>query len=114
MNWTTPLDSDTYGDSILNVGVGTLLTHARNYLDAIVVSASHLGSYRTDDRHLQWGLSYQYQEFYDQINEWELLDSIGYVNPLQRRGAHPERIQTIQKPASPMISSALFSRIPGR
>ena len=83
--WINELDntinSDTYGDSILNVGVGTLLSHARNYLDAIVVSASHLGSYRTERRHLQWGLSYQYQEFYDRISEWELLDSIGYSIP---------------------------------
>jgi len=83
--WINELDntinSDTYGDSILNVGVGSLLTHARNYLEAIVISASHIGSYRTDGRHLQWGLSYQYQEFYDKINEWELLDSIGYSIP---------------------------------
>ena len=61
------LGSDTYGDSILNVGIGTVLTHARNYLDAIVVSASHLGSYQTGDNRLQWGLSYQYQDFYDRI-----------------------------------------------
>lgn len=75
------IDSDTYGDSILNVGVGSLLTHARNYLEAYVFSFSHIGSYRTDGRHLQWGLSYQYQEFYDNINEWELLDSSGYSIP---------------------------------
>ena len=75
------IDSDTYGDSILNVGVGSLLTHARNYLDAYVISASHLGSYQTDNNHLQWGVSYQYQDFYDRINEWELLDSAGYVIP---------------------------------
>lgn len=83
--WINELDntinSENYGDSILNVGVGSLLTHARNYLEAIVVSASHMGSYRQDNRHLQWGLSYQYQKFYDQINEWELLDSSGYVIP---------------------------------
>ena len=75
------LGSDTYRDSILNVGIGTLLTHARNYLDAIVVSASHLGSYQTANNRLQWGLSYQYQDFFDRINEWELLDSSGYVLP---------------------------------
>jgi hypothetical protein len=75
------IDSDTYGDSILNIGVGTLLTHARNYLDAYVISASHLGSYRSDNNHLQWGLSYQYQDFYDDISEWEVTDSAGYVIP---------------------------------
>jgi len=75
------LGSDTYGDSILNVGIGTVLTHARNYLDAIVVSAAHLGSYQTENNRLQWGLSYQYQDFYDRINEWEMLDSSGYSLP---------------------------------
>ena len=75
------LGSDTYGDSILNVGIGTVLTHARNYLDAIVVSAAHLGSYQTANNRLQWGLSYQYQDFYDRINEWEMLDSSGYSLP---------------------------------
>jgi hypothetical protein len=75
------IDSDTYGDSILNVGVGSLLTHARNYLDAFVVSANHLGSYQQDNNQLQWGIFYQYQDFYDHINEWELLDSSGYVIP---------------------------------
>ncbi|MGW8317483.1 MAG: carboxypeptidase-like regulatory domain-containing protein, partial [Bacteroidales bacterium] len=71
------LGSETYGDSILNVGIGTLLSHARNYLDAVVVSASHLGDYQLEQHHLQWGLSYQYQDFQDRISEWELLDSAG-------------------------------------
>lgn len=75
------IDSETYRDSILNIGVGTLLTHARNYLDAYVISVSHLGAYRTGNNHVQWGLSYQYQDFYDRINEWELTDSAGYVIP---------------------------------
>ncbi len=74
-------DSETYGDSILNIGVGTLLTHARNYLDAYVFSTSHLGSYRMDNNHYQWGVSYQYQDFYDRISEWEVTDSAGYVIP---------------------------------
>jgi hypothetical protein len=75
------LNSDTYGDSILNVGVGSLLTHARNYLDAIVCSVNHLGSFQKEDNRLQWGLSYRYQAFYDHISEWDLLDSSGYVLP---------------------------------
>jgi len=75
------IDSETYGDSLLNIGVGTEQVHARNYLEAYVISASHLGAYRSGNRHIQWGLSYQYQEFYDRINEWEIIDSAGYVIP---------------------------------
>jgi hypothetical protein len=79
------VDSETYGDSILNIGVGTALTHARNYLDAIVISGSHLGSYRSSNNHLQWGINYQYQDFSDHISEWELIDSAGYVIPYDGR-----------------------------
>jgi len=83
--WINELDntinSETYGDSILNIGVGTALNHARNYLDAIVISGSHLGSYRTGNMHLQWGFNYQYQDFSDRISEWEVIDSAGYVIP---------------------------------
>jgi len=75
------IDSDTYGDSILNVGVGTMLTHARNYLDAIVISVNHLGTYQQDNNQLKWGVSYQYQDFIDHMNEWEVVDSAGYVIP---------------------------------
>ncbi len=75
------IDSETYGDSLLNIGVGTEQVHARNYLEAYVISASHLGAYRSGNRHIQWGLSYQYQEFYDRISEWEIIDSAGYVIP---------------------------------
>ncbi len=83
--WINELDntigSDTYGDSLLNIGVGTEQVHARNYLEAYVISVSHLGAYRNGNRHIQWGLSYQFQEFYDQISEWEIIDSAGYVIP---------------------------------
>jgi len=75
------IDSESYGDSLLNIGVGTEQVHARNYLEANVISASHLGAYRSGNRHIQWGLSYKYQEFYDRISEWEIIDSAGYVIP---------------------------------
>ncbi len=73
--------SETYGDSILNIGIGTLLSHARNYLDAYVLSGSHLGTWNAGSHHLKWGVKYQYQDFYDRINEWELIDSAGYSLP---------------------------------
>jgi len=75
------IDSETYGDSLLNIGVGTEQVHARNYLEAFVISASHLGEYRSDNRHIQWGLSYQFQEFYDQLSQWRIIDSAGYIVP---------------------------------
>ncbi|MBN1132619.1 MAG: carboxypeptidase-like regulatory domain-containing protein [Bacteroidales bacterium] len=86
--WINELDntigSKTYGDSILNVGVGTLLSHARNYLDAIVLSGNIIGTYRTPNNTLKWGAKYQYQIFADRIREWEMIDSSGYSIPLTK------------------------------
>lgn len=73
--------SETYGDSVLNIGIGTLLNHARNYLDAYVLSLSHIGTMQNGNHFFKWGVKYQYQDFYDRINEWEMVDSSGYSVP---------------------------------
>ncbi|MCA1746428.1 MAG: TonB-dependent receptor, partial [Bacteroidales bacterium] len=75
------IGSETYGDSILNIGIGELHNHARNYLDAYVLAGSHIGTFKSEGHLLKWGIKYQYQDFYDRINEWELTDSSGYILP---------------------------------
>ncbi len=80
------LGSETYGDSILNIGIGTLHKHARNYLNAYVLAGSHIGTLKSDGHLLKWGIKYQYQDFYDRINEWELVDSSDYVLPYNGEG----------------------------
>jgi hypothetical protein len=74
-------ESETFGDSILNIGIGTYLQHARNYLDAYVYSISHKGSYYTDNKNLKWGFKYQIEEIHDKITEWDMIDSVGYSVP---------------------------------
>jgi hypothetical protein len=73
--------SETFGDSILNIGVGTYLEHARNYLDGYVYSLSHKGSYYNDNNNLKWGLKFQIEEIHDRIVEWDMIDSVGYSLP---------------------------------
>ncbi|HJX70787.1 MAG TPA: carboxypeptidase-like regulatory domain-containing protein [Bacteroidales bacterium] len=73
--------SETFGDSVLNIGVGTYLQHARNYLQAKVYSLEHKGSYYSAGSNLKWGLKYQYETIDDKIREWEMLDSAGYSIP---------------------------------
>jgi len=75
------LGSETFGDSILNIGIGTFLNHARNNLDALVYSASHIGSWLTEDNQLRWGVKYQYEWISDNLSEWEMIDSAGYSVP---------------------------------
>ena len=75
------LDSETYGDSILNIGIGGQLSHARNNLQAFVYSASHLGILVSDRSTLKWGAKWQQERIRDRISEWEMIDSVGYSVP---------------------------------
>lgn len=75
------LGSDNLGDSLANIGVGSFLNHARNYLDANVFSIYHKGLHRTENHFLQWGAQAQIERFEDRMNEWEMLDSAGYSLP---------------------------------
>jgi hypothetical protein len=62
-------------------GVGSFMDHARNYLDAGVISAEHKGSYLWRKSIINWGLKYQHENVDDQLSEWELIDSAGYSMP---------------------------------
>ncbi len=75
------LGSETYGDSILNIGVGGQLNHARNDLNAYVYSAAHLGTLVSDRSTLKWGAKWQQERIKDRISEWEMIDSVGYSVP---------------------------------
>ncbi len=75
------MSSEEYGDSILNLGVGTFLNHARNYLDASVLSVSHKGAYNSENHLLNWGVKIQHESIDNQINEWIYRDSTGYSLP---------------------------------
>jgi hypothetical protein len=83
--WINLLDnttgSETANDSILNIGVGTNLQHARNYLSAYVYNISHKGSFYTQQYNLKWGISWQRERIFDRIREWEMIDSAGYSVP---------------------------------
>ncbi|MBN2761752.1 MAG: carboxypeptidase-like regulatory domain-containing protein, partial [Bacteroidales bacterium] len=83
--WINQLDntigSETAGDSILNIGIGTNLQHARNYLDAYVYNIGHKGSFYHGNNNLKWGLSWQRERIFDRIREWDMIDSAGYSIP---------------------------------
>jgi hypothetical protein len=73
--------SEEFGDSVLNLGVGAFLNHARNNLDAMVYSFSHRGAYNSDNHLINWGVKFQHEEIKDEINEWIFRDSTGYSIP---------------------------------
>ena len=73
--------SETYGDSIMNIGIGTFLNHARNYLTANVYSVSFKGAFYSGNHKLRWGAKYNYETIDDQMSQWKMLDSAGYSLP---------------------------------
>jgi len=75
------LGSENLGDSVLNIGVGTFLNHARNYLDATVYSFEHKGAYNSANHLINWGIKAQSEKIDDRMNEWVLRDSTGYAIP---------------------------------
>lgn len=68
-------------DSLINIGVGTLLEHARDYLSTTIYSLEHKGTLVTELGLTKWGIKAQQEIIDDEINEWQLLDSSGYSLP---------------------------------
>ncbi len=75
------LGSDNLGDSLMNIGVGTFLNHARNNLDANIYNFYHKGRLKTDKQLFEWGAKWQYEAISNQISEWQMMDSAGYSLP---------------------------------
>jgi len=75
------LGSDNLGDSVANIGVGSYLDHARNYLNGYVFNAEHKASWKTNNHFIDWGVSYKMEFFDYSINEWQMNDSAGYSLP---------------------------------
>ena len=75
------MSSEEFGDSILNLGTGSFINHARNYLNSTVYNFSHRGAYNSENHLINWGIKFQHEAFENKINEWIFRDSTGYSIP---------------------------------
>lgn len=73
--------NEQFGNVITSQGIGTYIEHARNDFYSQVFNIDHKGAYKHNIYTLKWGLRYQYQNFDDKINEWNMMDSAGYSLP---------------------------------
>ena len=64
-----------------NLGVGTYMEHARNYLTADVISFKLIGSHKTRQHDIEAGLTYKTEHIKEQSREYEMRDSSGYSVP---------------------------------
>lgn len=63
------------------LGTGVFHQHARNNLEAGVITIAHNGAWKQNGNTLRWGLSGQAELIRDRISEWEWRDSAGYSLP---------------------------------
>jgi len=78
----TNFGSDEFNESSFDLGVGSEIRHARNYLRANVLSGQVRSewSIRGKRKHrLLWGLKYERQNIEDDLKEYVALDSADYI-----------------------------------
>jgi len=76
------LGSDEFNETDFQLDIGSQFQHARNYLTATVLSAQARGRWISSNaakHRLSFGFKYQYQIIDDDLKEYTLLDSAGYV-----------------------------------
>ena len=64
-----------------NLGVGSYMEHARNYLTADVVSLKLMANHKTRKHDWEAGLTYKTERVEEQAREYEMRDSSGYSIP---------------------------------
>ena len=64
-----------------NLGVGTYMEHARNYLTANVQSLKLMVEKKLEKHDIEGGLTLKWEHIKEQNREWEMRDSSGYSIP---------------------------------
>ncbi len=64
-----------------NLGVGTYMEHARNYLTADVISLKLMATHHTRHHDIEAGLTYKSEHIKETSKEYEMRDSSGYSIP---------------------------------
>lgn len=83
---STTAEADAENASSQILGSGLYHEHARNRLQAGVITLAHNGQWKYENNNLQWGTSLQAELIKDNINEWQWRDSMGYSVPTTSDG----------------------------
>jgi hypothetical protein len=68
-------------DSVVNIGIGAELIHARDYLKSTIYSGEHKGTLFIGAGVMKWGIKAQIESVDDWVNEWQMIDSADYSIP---------------------------------
>ncbi len=118
------LGSETFGEEIATLGTGIEHRFTRDKLKTRISTLEHRGGVeinaKTDgntnkSNFIQWGLRVQREDIKDRINEWEALDSAGFVLPAQQADIQLTSVYKSQNTLQSLRSSAFlqntFTRI---
>ena len=100
-NITTEQINPTEGQMAV-LGTGIFHQHARNSLEAGVITLAHHGSWKRGANTLRWGVSGQAELIRDHISEWEWRDSAGYSLP---NDGHSMELYYAMRGDSSMVSA---------
>lgn len=70
--------SDNFGEVDFYEGIGSQLSHARNDLDALISNIEINGTFKKNSHQIDFGIKYQNEDTKDRVNEWEVIDSLGF------------------------------------
>lgn len=105
----TDFGKTNFGNVAFNLGVGSFLNHARNKLDANVVSIEHKGELVKQKTLIQWGVKVQHEQIDDKLNEWYYNDSSGFSIPSWRDSMNPQILLNDVVHSTVSISSNRYS-----
>jgi hypothetical protein len=74
--------SENFSDTLMNIGIGNWLTHARNKLSANIFSLTYKGEKKWLSNSISWGARIRSDNINDNLKEWNMVDSAGYSLPL--------------------------------
>jgi hypothetical protein len=110
----TGLGSDNFGEIVSVLGTGTQHQFVRNYLTTIVSNFEHKGGFEMERMHdswetssshfLQWNLKFQNEQIFDDLNEWERLDSAGYSLPFDTTAV---QVQNVLKTQNELVTNRI-------
>jgi len=76
------IGSETFGDVVFSRGIGSQLNHARNNLDALIVTNEIKGNHKlNDDNTVEWSFKHNFENIRDRLVELEVVDSAGFSLP---------------------------------
>ncbi len=71
--------SENNPDTLMNIGVGSWLSHARNSLTSELASVTYRGSLNVGNNFTEWGVTEKFRFYRSVVNEWERVDSAGFT-----------------------------------